>query len=153
MVQVSESNEWLIGVVLFLIVFDYGSGIAQAIKNSDLRSDKMRSGLWHKLGFVLSMVLAVSIDIANQHVQLPYAQYILPAVCIYLIVTEVTSILENLKELSPELGSAKFLGIFATTNLLDNSKAEHQPQHSAETAAAKPNRSGSDPTTSDKGII
>lgn len=113
--QINNTVVWLVGLALFLMVLDYFTGVLKALKQHDLQSSKMRDGLWHKLGFACALLLGEALDLASSHVSLPFAGAILPAVAVYIIVTEVTSILENLKEISPELSASKFLDIFQGT--------------------------------------
>lgn len=127
-IPISETSAWLMGFTLFLMVLDYGTGVLKAAKAHDLQSRKMRDGLWHKLGFVAALALAESIDFVGQHVELPFAGAILPAVAIYLIIAEVTSILENLKEISPELSQASFLQIFQSGQM-QNETNENKEDH------------------------
>ena len=114
---------YALAVAFALIVLDYITGIVKAVCNKNLSSSKMREGLWHKCGFVLAICLAWVIECGEQHVTLPFTVPVLVAVCTYIIVTEITSIIENLGQINPELQSSKFLEIFE-----DSSTTPHKSE-------------------------
>lgn len=102
-----------LGITAILIAMDYLSGIAAAASRGDLQSSKMREGLWHKLGEVGAILLAYLVAEEGHYIGLPYQiDLLIPAVLIWISVMEITSILENLALLNPDLASAGFLQIF-----------------------------------------
>ena len=76
-------------VVGVLIVLDYLTGLMKAAMQHDISSEKMRLGLWHKSGLILVVPAAV-----------------------YIAVTEISSILENLGEINPEIADSPLLRLF-----------------------------------------
>lgn len=105
-----------LGITAILIAMDYLSGIAAAASRGDLQSSKMREGLWHKLGEVGAIILAYLVAEEGHYIGLPYQiDLLIPAVLIWISVMEITSILENLALLNPDLASAGFLQIFKKT--------------------------------------
>lgn len=105
-----------LGITAILIAMDYLSGIAAAASRRDLQSSKMREGLWHKLGEVGAILLAYLVAEEGHYIGLPYQiDLLIPAVLIWISVMEITSILENLAILNPDLASAGFLQIFKKT--------------------------------------
>lgn len=105
-----------LGITAILIAMDYLSGIAAAASRGDLQSSKMREGLWHKLGEVGAILLAYLVAEEGHYIGLPYQiDLLIPAVLIWISVMEITSILENLAILNPDLASAGFLQIFKKT--------------------------------------
>lgn len=112
-----------LGITAILIAMDYISGIAAAASRGDLQSSKMREGLWHKLGEVGAILLAYLVAEEGHYIGLPYQiDLLIPAVIIWLSVMEITSILENLTLLNPDLASAGFLRIFRHTDDTDDSE-------------------------------
>ena len=89
------------------IVLDVVSGLLQAIKNGELSSEKMRVGLWHKCGFLGLIVLGIYVQWVEGFADVSaYFGFDFPsvnAVCLYIIGTEVLSIIENLKKITPEI--------------------------------------------------
>ena len=109
----SKAELFALGITAILIAMDYLSGIAAAASRRDLQSSKMREGLWHKLGEVLAILLAYLVAEEGHYIGLPYQiDLLIPAVLIWISVMEITSILENLALLNPDLASAEFLQIF-----------------------------------------
>lgn len=105
-----------LGITAILIAMDYLSGIAAAASRGNLQSSKMREGLWHKLGEVGAILLAYLVAEEGHYIGLPYQiNLLIPAVLIWISVMEITSILENLAILNPDLASAGFLQIFKKT--------------------------------------
>ena len=102
-----------------LMVFDYFTGFAGAVKKKVVSSAKMREGLWHKAGFCGLMLLTIAYEVAALWVDFEMAlrglDVFVPdipavtAVCVYIMVTEVVSILENLCELNPAIAKLPFV--------------------------------------------
>lgn len=112
----SKAELCALGITSILIAMDYLSGIAAAASRRDLQSSKMREGLWHKLGEVVAILLAYLVAEEGHYIGLPYQiDLLIPAVLIWISVMEITSILENLAILNPDLASAGFLQIFKKT--------------------------------------
>lgn len=119
-----------LGITAILIAMDYISGIAAAASRGDLQSSKMREGLWHKLGEVGAILLAYLVAEEGHYIGLPYQiDLLIPAVIIWLSVMEITSILENLTLLNPDLASAGFLRIFRRTDDTDDTDDSEDNKH------------------------
>lgn len=106
-------NWSVIVVTLFFVIFDYVTGVIQAVCNKDVQSSRMREGLFHKGAFVLVIILAIACEVAMGAI--PEIGFTLPLVvpvCSYLIVTELVSIMENLGLMNSDLMSSKILSIF-----------------------------------------
>lgn len=103
---------WIIPVLVFsFIVLDVATGFAQAIKNKDVQSQKMRDGLFHKLGFVFALLLAYMIEFSMLYLDLGFTVPVAASVCVYIVVTEIISILENIVSLNPDIAGSKLLDI------------------------------------------
>lgn len=102
----------MIYVVTFIfILLDFFTGFVAAVKNKEVSSKVLREGLYHKGGFILLAVLATLIE----HTQGFFFADIIPVVipcCVYIVVTEITSILENICKLNPEILPEKLQEIF-----------------------------------------
>ena len=104
---------WGIVIVLAFIAFDILTGFVKGAVRGSLSSTVMRRGLYHKLAFVLALAFAALVQFATLHFDLPRELgAVFPAICLYLILTEIVSILENLVEINPELANNRFLGLF-----------------------------------------
>ena len=109
----STADVWCAIAVTFFIVTDYVTGVAKAIMQDNLSSKKMREGLGHKFAYFILVLTAWFIDETNLHVDLglPVSVFVFTVGGICLI--ELTSILENITVINPELADAPFMQIFA----------------------------------------
>lgn len=97
---------------LGFIALDLLTGFAQAVANKTVDSTKMRDGLWHKCGLVLTMLLAALIEWAMRYIDLGFALPLFVPACVFIMLTEIVSIFENICELSPELAGSKLARLF-----------------------------------------
>ena len=96
---------WLVIVWLAAMILDYATGSWAAISAGAWDSAVARAGLWHKLGSIVAMLVALLLDVALSAIinygdlgfDLPftYKTAFLPLVAIWYIVTELGSITEN----------------------------------------------------------
>lgn len=109
----TATDVWCVSAVVFFIIVDYVTGLAKAISQDTLSSRKMREGLWHKFAYLILVIVAYVIDMINLHVDLglPVSVFMCTVGGICLI--ELTSILENITAINPELADAPFMQIFA----------------------------------------
>ena len=108
------TNWWLIATGV-MIIGDYVSGMAKAIVQRNISSQIMRNGLWHKFAYVMVVGLAAFLQIASQHINLGYDMPLIPLVCGFIVLIEVSSIIENLAEVNPEIADSKLLQYFNVT--------------------------------------
>lgn len=104
-----NQNFIMVSVALGFVVFDVITGYVSAIKNGTLNSSVMRDGLWGKLGEVFAIALAFAAEFvvgfygdmfAHVNLSIP----ITTGVCAYITLYELTSVIENIGKLNPELG-------------------------------------------------
>ncbi len=110
---------WIVIVWLCALVLDYITGSAAAAKDGEWSSKIAREGLWHKAGSIAAVLVAAMCDIALGVVvdgigaqavtdwlggSMTFAT---PMVCIWYIITEAGSILENADKLGAKI--PKFL--------------------------------------------
>ncbi len=98
------------------MLLDIVTGLIKAVKDKKVSSTVMRDGLFHKCGFVAVIVLAMLCEYSMSYIDIGFTVPLLLAVCGYIIVTELASILENVKVISPELANVDFLKIFGNGN-------------------------------------
>ena len=94
---------WLVVIWLAAMILDYATWAALSTGSWD--SAVARAGLWHKLGSIVAMLVALLLDVALSAIinygdlgfDLPfeYKSAFLPLVAIWYIVTELGSIIEN----------------------------------------------------------
>lgn len=109
----TTTDVWCVLAVVFFIIVDYVTGITKAIMQDSLSSKKMRDGLGHKFAYFILVLVAWFIDEINLHVDLglPVSVFVCTVSGICLI--ELTSILENITVINPELAGAPFMQIFS----------------------------------------
>lgn len=106
---------WIVIVWLCALVLDYITGSAAAAKDGEWSSKIAREGLWHKAGSIAAVLVAAMCDIALGVVvdgigaqavtdwlggSMTFAT---PMVCIWYIITEAGSILENADKLGAKI--------------------------------------------------
>lgn len=124
------TTEVAIILVFILIVLDIVSGIAAAFVNKTIDSSAMRRGLLHKASYVLVILLAGTLEWAvsvggpalGVGLDLP----ILVPTCIYLGLTEVSSIGENLSQIDPSLRSAPVFSVLGRVKPPEDNKEEQE---------------------------
>lgn len=112
---------YFIAVVVFVFI-DYITGVVNAAMHSRLNSSKMREGLGHKFAYCVLIFVAYIIDAIqlNSSLNLPFEMF--PIISIGIIAIELTSIIENVCEINPELKKAKFMDIFEKNNTNNDGK-------------------------------
>ena len=90
-------------VALSLNMFDLISGFVGAIKNKDIKSSKLRDGMFKKVGFIFCYVLAYILDVEGKAIGFSVGVKLLPIIITYVCVTEVVSILENISKINSDL--------------------------------------------------
>ncbi len=94
-------------VVLAFILLDILSGLWKALYNKEFSSSAMRNGLFRKVGYVLVLALGLLFENADFITQqIGYIPVFVP-LSIYIVVTELASIGENLSEIFPGLADMK----------------------------------------------
>ena len=112
------------------IVFDFITGIVGAFRKKEFTSSVMREGLYHKVGEISLIILAMLGDFAQRYLNIgehlkeyigieltvPFAT----AVCIYIIMMEIGSIMENIGKINPALIPEKIKPFFHKLKEDDN---------------------------------
>ena len=115
-----------------MMVLDVCVGFVGAVKRKDVRSGKLRDGLWHKAGFVGLIALAYVIQYAAQFVELGFDVPTVIAVCAYVILTEIVSVFENLCVLNPVLVNSPLGALFAHADKAGIDEADRASVESGE---------------------
>lgn len=99
---------------------DYITGIINAIMHNNLSSTKMREGLGHKFAYLCVFFLAWFIDFETKHINIGFHSTLTPIVTTGIVLIELSSIIENISKINPELTQAEFMKIFANNNKENN---------------------------------
>ena len=94
-------------IILVALVFnglDLITGIVGAIRDGEqIKSSKLRDGLFKKVGFIFCYTLCVLINYAKNLLDLPFGINLVPVVCTHAIITEVLSIIENISKINSDI--------------------------------------------------
>lgn len=93
--QIQFSNDlWAITMPCVFIVIDFLTGFINAWVKGEISSKKMRAGLGKKLGEIIILIMAELVVVGTL---IPIRGQILTGAALYIIVTELISIFENLE--------------------------------------------------------
>ena len=91
------------------------TGIIAGVKNKDIQSSKLRDGLFKKVGFIFCYLLAWLIDTQGHSIGLSIGVSLLPIIVLYVVLTEITSIVENICKINTDLVPEKLKDLFHLT--------------------------------------
>lgn len=106
--------------VLVFTITDYITGIVGAIMRGNLSSTKMRKGLGHKFAYLCTFFIAWFIDFEMEHIDIGFHSALTPIVTVGIVLIELSSILENIGKINPDLAQAEFMKIFTNHNKENN---------------------------------
>lgn len=89
---------WQIITPVLFSLADIVTGYIQAVINKNVDSQKMRVGLYHKVLIILVLFLSFILGIAFDIMSIP------SFVCVYVVIMELISIIENLKKAGIDVG-------------------------------------------------
>ena len=101
--------------IIIALVFnglDLFSGLIQAVKLKEVKSSKLRDGLFKKVGFMLCYFVAWVVDHYGSVVGFTLSVDVLPIIVAYVCATELTSIIENICKINPDILPEKLCSIF-----------------------------------------
>jgi toxin secretion/phage lysis holin len=109
-------NLYPIFVALGFNALDVLTGIVSAVKNKDIKSEKLRDGLFKKVGFILCYFTAWLVDGYGGVIGFKLGVAILPVIVLYVCTTELVSILENISKINSDLLPSKLMELFHISN-------------------------------------
>ena len=95
------------------VVLDMVTGIVKALMKKEFTSSIMREGLFHKIGSILCVVFGVLVDYAQTIVDLGVTFPVANAVCAYIILMEIGSVIENICLINPDILPDKLRSYFS----------------------------------------
>lgn len=100
--------------LLALVVIDYITGAIGHTLREGFNSSKMREGLLHKATYGIVLVVCVILEQIAQWYDLPlvYMGLLYSLAYVWIALTELGSILENLVLINPDLSDNSFMHIF-----------------------------------------
>ena len=103
---------WLAAAWFLAMLLDYATGSAAALRAGTWSSRAAREGLWHKSGLVLVMLLAEIVEHGQTWLDMGFALPLIVPAAVYISITEISSIIENIAALNPELCDSPLLDLF-----------------------------------------
>ena len=103
-------------VALGFNALDVVTGIVSAVKNKDIKSAKLRDGLFKKVGFIFCYFTAWLVDGYGDIIGFKLGVAILPVIVLYTCTTELVSILENIAKINSDLLPSKLMELFHVSN-------------------------------------
>ena len=99
-------------VTFYFIALDFFTGLLKAFATDAFSSRTMRQGLFHKVSLLCVLALGYLMDYAQNYVDLGVAVPVGAAACVYIVLMETGSTLENLCVANPELMPDKLCEMF-----------------------------------------
>lgn len=96
-------NVKMLITVLIFIVLDVLIGLVKALSTGSYKSIKMREGLFHKVGEILTIAFGLLCEQSFPYIGINVNIPIVSTICIYIVLMETGSIIENLAEISPNI--------------------------------------------------
>lgn len=112
----------IVVITLLFMILDIITGYVGAWLSGTISSSVMRKGLGHKFAFIAFIAMAALIDFAQGEniINLGVTIQLTALTCIYVIITEINSILENIIVIFPELENTPVINIFKnSTNVME----------------------------------
>lgn len=103
-------------IVALFIVLDFVTGLIKAFKEKAYTSTIMREGLFHKCGSILCVAFGALVDYAQTLVDIGVTVPVSVSVCVYIILMEIGSVIENLCAINPSIMPEKIKSFFAKVN-------------------------------------
>ena len=94
------------------ILLDLVTGLIKAFKEKSYTSTVMREGLFHKIGSLLIIAFGVLVDYAQTIVDIGVVIPVATSVCVYIILMEIGSIIENVATINPQILPDKIKSYF-----------------------------------------
>ena len=98
-------NETIIIIIITLIfiALDITTGIIKAFKEKNYTSSYMRDGLYHKCGSVICIAFSTLIDYTQKYIDVGVSVPLTKAICVYIVLMEIGSIIENICLINPDI--------------------------------------------------
>lgn len=106
--------------IIIALIFnglDLITGTISAIKNKEIKSAKLRDGLFKKVGFLFCYFVAWLVDTYGDYIGFNFGIDILPIIILYVCATELVSIIENICKINTDLLPEKLMNLFHVSDI------------------------------------
>ena len=112
-IEFTEPELWAVIAACVMMAMDIITGFAGAVVTSSISSTKMREGIGHKAMLVMLVVLAVLVQTFSLHIgDMGWSIPMIIPVCVYIVVMEVASVVENCVTAYPDLKDSPLVRLF-----------------------------------------
>lgn len=112
-IEFTEPELWAVIAACVMMAMDIITGFAGAVVTGSISSTKMREGIGHKAMLVMLVVLAVLVQTFSLHIgDMGWSIPMIVPVCVYIVVMEVASVVENVIRAYPELKDSPLVHLF-----------------------------------------
>lgn len=116
----SEVAKVLLVAVMLLTFADVLFGILNALIHNEFQSAKMREGIAHKSTTAGAILVGCIIDgTISAGIDLGYPAPVLAAICSYIVLMEVASLLETFGKLNPQFQSSPVYQLLAAAHVVN----------------------------------
>lgn len=99
-------------VTACFVLLDLLTGLIKAFKEKSYSSTVMREGLYHKTGSILCVVFGLLVDYAQSFIDIGISIPVAIPICVYIILMEIGSIIENVCSINPQIMPEKLQNFF-----------------------------------------
>lgn len=110
--QLLASNWVILALCLAMMVLDLVTGYVGAWQRKEIKSDKMRTGLFHKASFCFLIIMGFLLELSAQVADLGIPVPATAALCVWIILIEANSVWENIIKMNPEAAALPFKDVF-----------------------------------------
>lgn len=119
-IEFTEPELWAVIAACAMMAMDVVTGFTGAVVTKTVSSTKMREGIGHKAMLVLLIVLAVLVQTFSLHIgDMGWSIPLIVPVCVYIVVMEVASVVENCVTAYPDLKDSPLVRLFERTASAD----------------------------------
>ena len=112
-IEFTEPELWAVIAACVMMAMDVVTGFTGAVVTRTVSSTRMREGIGHKAMLVLLIVLAVLVQTFSLHIgDMGWSIPLIVPVCVYIVVMEVASVVENCVTAYPDLKDSPLVRLF-----------------------------------------
>lgn len=112
-IEFTEPELWAVIAACAMMAMDVVTGFTGAVVTKTVSSTRMREGIGHKAMLVLLIVLAVLVQTFSLHIgDMGWSIPLIIPVCVYIVVMEVASVVENCVRAYPDLKDSPLVRLF-----------------------------------------
>ena len=127
----------IIAMIIFILL-DVISGVASAYARHEISSQKLRTGLWHKLGYFFVIFCAIAIEwTMTKGLDLGFSLPLVVPICVWVSLMEIVSVLENAAEMNPDLKEVPGFEHLKEVAQKEAEEKEAEVEESASSAASE----------------